>query len=269
MNLILSLRKIMVIVSGRVDHLLHLNHNKVVSICYHSFSGRKNRYSISVKEFERQIVKLKKTSDFISIDELDEIIKSPDKSSRLKILLTIDDGYKSVLKIRKIISKHNIPVLLFVISDTKKINRVELDTNEKLLSFSEINKLSNSGWFIGSHSATHSNFKLLNDFESKYEIEKSKREISNKINKQVTSFAFPKGNFTKEQVRFVKKYGYKYGFSILPGFINSQNVKSFIIPRTIIDSTHSIEELPGILSSTWFLVRKMTNKFRLWDLLLK
>lgn len=269
MNVILRIRKIMVVISGCIDQLLHLNHNKVVSVCYHSFDGRKNRYSISVREFERQIIKLKKTSDFISIDELAEIIKSPVKSNRLKILLTIDDGYKSVLKIKKIVNKHNIPVLLFVISDTKNINRLELDTNEKLLNFSEINKLSNSGWFIGSHSTTHANFKLINAFASKNEIENSKREISNKINKQVTSFAFPKGNFTKEQIKIVKKSGYKYGFSILPGSINSQNIKSFIIPRTIIDSTHTIDELPGILSSTWFLVRKITNKFKLWDLLLK
>lgn len=267
MKFFLQLRKYLIITLDRIDSFFGLSKNKVVVLCYHSFSGNENRYSISVDEFERQILKIQKTSDFIGIDQIDNL-PSLNNNGRRKVILTIDDGYKSVLKIKPIIKKYKIPVLLFIVSNIDSVNRQELDTDEALLSWKDIIKLHRLGWTIGSHSVTHSNFSCLNNEGSKFEIVNSKTEISNKIKEDITMFAFPKGNFSKFQLNVVEYAKYKYAFSILPGFVGSSS-SPYQLPRTIIDKTHTIEEIPGAFSSLWFLFRNITNNLRVWDILLK
>lgn len=229
-----------------------------IVLCYHSFTGNNDRYSISIEEFEKQISKISKKTNFISYLDLFN------KKIANGVLITIDDGLKSVLKILPITRKYKIPVLLFVISDSKRIDRIELNTSEEVLTWNDIKMLLKEGWSIGSHSATHQDFSKINTNELTSEIKKSKITIEKKIKKTIDCFAYPKGQYSEKVINSVKEAGYKYAFSILPGRVSDKNNK-LVIPRTVIDDTHSEKDFPYLFSVSWLKFRSLTNTYKLWE----
>lgn len=243
--------------------LLTGNYQKSTTIlCYHSFSRSKFRYSVDPQTFERQILKLSKYAEFIKLDDIHA--SSLVKRKKSKIILTIDDGYQSVKNILPITRKYNIPVTLFVLSNPSKANRYELETRENLLTIDDINLLRDEGWQIGCHSATHPNLTTLNDTQLEEEIIHSKLELGGKLGCEITSFAYPKGQYDTNIMRYIKKAKFKYAYTINSDIVTNKS-NPLLMPRTIIDATHQISELPGILSPTWIKLRKHTNKYRLWE----
>ncbi len=231
-------------------------------LCYHSFTKSKFRYSVDPQTFERQILKLSKYAEFIKLSDINANTSVNRKKSRL--ILTIDDGYQSVKNILPITQKYNIPVTLFVLSNPSKANRQELETSEKLMSIDDINMLHSQGWEIGCHSATHPNLTTLSNKQQEREIINAKLELEDKLGYEVTSFAYPKGQYNGEVIEIVKNAKFTTAYTINSDIITYKS-SHLLIPRTIIDATHHINELPGILSPTWIKLRKYTNKYRLWE----
>ncbi len=232
----------------------------VVVLCYHSFATNSGRYAVNLNNFKQQIRKLQKHSDFVSIEDL----SLPLKSTRSKVILTIDDGLVSVMDILPFTKENNIPVTLFVLSSPEKANRKELDTNEKVLTWSQIKALHKAGWTIGCHSATHADFSVLSDSDIRREVVESKKILENKLGFSVDSIAYPKGHFSKQVTQAASEAKYKHGFTIEAGVVESIK-NNYEIPRTIIDSTHKPSDLPSILSPSWLKFRDLTNRFKLWE----
>jgi peptidoglycan/xylan/chitin deacetylase (PgdA/CDA1 family) len=178
--------------------------------------------------------------------------------------LTIDDGYKSVFDILPITKKYKIPVILFILADSKKANREELETDEELLSWDDIKLLQNEGWEIGCHSSTHPKFPALSKMQIEEEIISSKKIIEKRLGNKISFFAYPKGAFSNRIKQFVKLAGYKYAFSVLPGRI-TKKTDLYSIPRTIIDQTHSWYDFPALYSKSWLIFRRITQSLKLWE----
>lgn len=73
-----------------------------------------------------------------------------------------------------------------------------------------INKLSDMGFQIGSHTLTHPHLTKLNDKELKSELEDSKKAIEFITKKECVILAYPYGEFDERVVNAVKKAGYLY-----------------------------------------------------------
>lgn len=231
-----------------------------VILCYHSFAANSGRYAVDLSNFKEQIKKLQKHADFVSIEDL----SLPSKSTRLKVILTIDDGLSSVIDILPFTKANNIPVTLFIISCPEKANRKELDTDEKFLTWSQIKTLHKAGWTIGCHSATHGNFSSLSASGINFEVVSAKKILEEKLGVSIDSIAYPKGFYSKHITQAAREAKYKYGFTIEAGVVESiQN--NYEIPRTIIDSTHKPSDIPSILSPSWLKFRDLTNRFKLWE----
>jgi peptidoglycan/xylan/chitin deacetylase (PgdA/CDA1 family) len=164
--------------------------------------------------------------------------------------------------------KYKIPVLLFVLSKPKDANRKQLQNKEKLLSWKEITYLQNNGWTIGSHSATHRSFKNLSTAEIEKEIFMAKKTIERNIKVEVKAFAYPRGVVNAKVINAVKEAGYTYGFGIDANNV-TRLTNGYDIPRTILDKTHTTNELPAAFTTTWLQIRRITNRFGLWEKLLK
>ncbi len=134
----------------------------------------------------------------------------------------------------------NIQPILFVIGDTKKANRDEIDTKLELLSATETKKLASLGWIIGSHTSTHPNMKSkkinLNE-----EINASKKTIGKKVGSIVTFIAYPKGIHDARILKAVKKAKYTIGFSMNDELLTPTS-NPLTIPRVGIDGTHTVLE---------------------------
>lgn len=266
MNITYNIRKYISIFLFKIDTIFGRN-NQLKVLCFHGFGDYFDRYSISLETLEKHIVKLKKYADFVSLNEIENAL-SKKTFKKPKILFTVDDGFKNVLNIVPITKKYKIPVLLFVLSNPNQANRKQLHNAEPLLSWNDIVYLQKQGWIIGSHSATHRSFKNLTQSQINKEIFESKRVIEKHIGQKITSFAYPRGVLSLKVTKAVQNAGYNYGFSIdANNVIYSTN--RYIIPRTIIDKTHQTSELPAVFTTTWFQLRRLTNRFGLWEKLLK
>ncbi len=245
------------------DSLFRLNNGSLIVLCYHSFSNNGNRYAVKKSVFEQQLSRLKWSADFIGYDEFLSYKKNKNVN-KPKALITIDDGFKSVLDILPITKKLGIPVTLFVLAQPQYANRSELKTNEELLSWDEIKYLKKSGWTIGSHGLTHADISKLKPEEAAKEIALSKAIIESKIGSEVTTFAFPKGHYSDSLVNVARNAGYHHIFSVEAGYVDSL-VKGNVIPRTIIDSSHGASALPDAYTQSWLKFRQFTNRFKLWE----
>ncbi len=236
-------------------------------LCYHSLSNAGYRYAVSLPQIQKQMEKIASLSSFVSVDDAVSVIDGK-PIKRPAIVVTIDDSYADAIDFLPIAKQYRIPVALFILSDPENTNRRELGHTGDLLSWEQIKMLRTEGWTIGCHSATHADFRHLTDEQLRQEITQSKKIIEEKISGTVEHFAYPKGVFDDRIIAAVKRAGYKAGWSIEPGCVTVKSDR-WKLPRTIIDQTHEASEFPVVYSPTSFFIRKMTNRFHLWDKFLK
>lgn len=253
-NPLIIARKSLYFSVSAIDKIQGKTLNGPVLFCYHSFSDDNWLHGVSVDEFEKQIRFLTTNYKQAYISQIEKLIKGENLDLTNHFLITIDDGYKDVLNIRKIIAKYKIKPILFLLADRNNLNRKEMDNNKKLLSDSEIKLLANDGWFIGSHGSTHSDFYKLSARDQVYEIIESKKNIEKIINKKINFFAYPKGRFTDEVIKTVKKAKYTLAFSMDDGFISGKT-NPYIIPRIGVNRSHSISEFKQMISPMVVRVR--------------
>jgi peptidoglycan/xylan/chitin deacetylase (PgdA/CDA1 family) len=108
------------------------------------------------------------------------------------LALTFDDGLRSVFTTaRPILADYGLPYSLFVVSDWADGHH-DWDSNV-LLGWRQIERLAAAGAEIGSHSATHPDFRWLDSAGMVDELGRSRRTIEDRLGIVPTSFAIPWG----------------------------------------------------------------------------
>lgn len=114
-----------------------------------------------------------------------------------------------------------------LISDLKNISDAEKDARleeiykkenftfdppaqDIFLNWDEIKKLSDNGWEVGSHGATHRRLTECNDADLLYEVSRSKTALENKLGAVVRSFSYPYGRSDNRVNDSLMKAGYRY-----------------------------------------------------------
>lgn len=203
-------------------------------LCYHAFDNSKWRFSVSLKQLDNQLRIIQSQGDFISVKDLSA---KWNKSVKNQFLITIDDGYTNVLTTVKVFEKYGVKPLLFVIADSKNVNRQELANNNELLTTAQIQSLIKKGWSIGCHSLTHADFSNLSADKLEAEILDSKKILEKKLGVKIEYFAYPKGAYNQAVIDTVKKAGYKMAFTMDDSQIITTTDK-LKIPRVGVDKTH-------------------------------
>ncbi len=261
-NIAIKLRRLILKELYDLGKIFGCNRNFISILCYHSFSNSNDKFATSLYEFKKQLGIIKGYAKFVSIEDLE-------KSKRmlgLKVCLTIDDGYQDVYKIIPLVKKLKIPAALFVLSESAKANRKELDNNHKLLTIPEIKKLHKVGLTIGCHSATHADLSKLNEQDLSKEIIDSKKNLEKKLGFRINYFAYPKGIFNDRILKFVMKAGYKLAFTTGGGSVNLKT-NPLLVPRAVVDKSKQLADFPYLICETTFYVRLIIDKLRVWKFL--
>ncbi len=238
---IISLRKLLYRALGILDAFLGRT-SRTTILAYHGISSQNWYFDISVKDFQLQILELKKQYQFISMEELEHRLKNPEQiNTRPAMVLTFDDGYENILSVVEFLKTEKINPTVFVIADPKKANTKELGINNKLLSISQIKKLISYGWAIGCHSMTHPDFSSLSKQELDKEVSGAKKLLESKLNTKIKYFAFPKGVYSNQIVSQIKKSGFSLAVSMDDGKVTASNI--YNLPRVGVDRSHSISEV--------------------------
>jgi peptidoglycan/xylan/chitin deacetylase (PgdA/CDA1 family) len=101
-----------------------------------------------------------------------------------------------------------------------------------VLSWDEVREMSDGGITFGAHSVNHPVLTNLPLEQAKWEIIQSKKDIEEKLGKEITAFSYPNGYFSPEIVRLVQESGFTSAVSVSP--------------RKLINSTDSTYELSRI-----------------------
>lgn len=257
-KLFITLRKYIYLTLFLVDKILG-NKNKLVVLTYHSISKNKNFFNVAETDFKSQIKQIMKDYKPISLGDLSNFLLGKGNFKDPSFVLTFDDGYKDVLKVKSFLDSFGIQPTIFVLSDTKRVRRDELENNTRLLGIKDIKNLIRSGWEIGSHSATHQLLTELEEFELKKEVQESKKTLEKSLLTKVEYFAYPKGRYSEQVLNSVKDADYKLAFTMDDLLINKNNDK-FKIPRIGVNGTHSLSEFRTLASPTVVQFRKLAKQ---------
>ncbi len=186
------------------------------------------------------------------------------------VVVTFDDGYVNNLQhAYPILKKYNVPATIFVgynfiennefawwdrlehtgkKYDINKLKRLDQDAMEKevfnitglkkeskkpkeddFMSWRDINKISDV-FEIGSHTISHPILTNIKIEEAKREIFFSRKKISDKIGRNVISFAYPNGSCNTQLAQLVRQAGYKFAVHMQNGN-NNPDSNRFMLNR--------------------------------------
>ena len=195
----------------------------VLSIMYHRFNEMKYPSTNIKMQIFREHIKLIEISNFDFYDptEFQENFNKPKKQK--KILLTIDDGFKSFYtEAWPFLKENKIPFILFV--STEPVGK------KGYMNWDEILEIENSEFgFIGHHSHTHE-YLIDMDF-SKFteDIETASKIFKKKLGYIPETFSYPFGEYSLKMKEYIQK-NFQIAFGQHSGVIDV-NKDKFELPR--------------------------------------
>ena len=190
---------------------------------YHRFN--ENKYpstNIKMDIFNKQMNLIKELNyEFyhpkVFLDKFEE------PKDKKKILITIDDGFKSFYnEAWPYLKKHKIPFILFV--STEPVGK------SGYMTWDEIKEIDNSGiGYIGHHSHTHEYLIDMADNEFIEDIETATQIFKKKLGYVPTIFSYPFGEYSLFMKNYIAK-NFKIAFGQHSGIID-KNKDKFELPR--------------------------------------
>ena len=254
------------VIIGRLYAIYNLlgSDRKIISVlCYHSISDEKYSHAINLEKFSEQMEKISHYAKFVSLDEIVGVLDGR-KMTVPCVAVTFDDGYKDLTKVIPVLKKYNIPATVFVMSEPEKVDVGGIGNKINLLTLEEIKYLHSQGVAVGAHSATHADFRNLNEAKIKYEIVESKKILEDRLGFGVDYFAYPRGVYNEKIVEAVKRAGFKEAFTIEACGIK-QGKNRWLIPRTTVTKGHKLSEIPAMFSPVSFFLRRISEPFKIWE----
>ena len=185
-------------------------------LSYHRFGAGKGKLSVARREFERQMEYLKQ-HDYrvIPLSQVQAFLRGEAAIPRRSVVLTIDDGYRSVYQIAyPVLKKYNYPATIFIYSDY---------IGNGGLTWSQMQEMEASGLIsFQSHSKTHDNLTLrlpvesMDDYKARLvdEVRVPSEKLNQRMRHPTWSFAYPFGSVNQKVVDELKRSGYQMGVTV-------------------------------------------------------
>ena len=190
--------------------------------------------------------------DFKFFLEILDYIKKFNKINNLKknyIIPTFDDGNLSDFElVFNELKLRNLYSYFFIIP--------KLIGKRNYLTWDMVINLNKNKMIIGSHSFSHINLVKCNPSVAKYEMEKSKEVIEDKLNEKIDSFSFPYGEFNFNLINLAKETGYKKIFTSRHGISHN---KDEYLKRNSLNKDLKMNDIKKIIDAKhliklkWFL----------------
>ncbi len=217
----------------------------IIALMYHRFE--ENKYpstNIRIDEFKSHLSLIKENKlKFVNPKNFKDEIKN--KKSR-KILLTIDDGFKSFYdNAWPILKGKKIPFILFV--STKEVG------NKGYMDWKQIKEISEYDFVeIGNHSHTHEYLIDLNDKEILKDLNLSISIFNEKLGANSNFFSYPFGEYSLSFKKIVKDLGFEYAFGQHSGVVD-QTKDFYEMPRFPINEKYGkLDRFKTILNTLPF-----------------
>ena len=221
-----------------------INHVRVTVLGYHDFSATKKaaEMMLPTDKFRKQMLAIKELGlDVISLEDFLAWKRGEKEIQDKSVLITIDDGWKSVYTdAYPILKELGFPFTLFLYTNY-------IDGGSSALTIEMIKEMQGHGCSVGSHSVSHpypasvkaERAKGAEAFASylQKEMGQSRKTLERQFGGKVRSYAYPGGFVTGEMLPIATENGYECLFTVIPGKA-TLTTSNFTIPRYVILGTH-------------------------------
>ena len=199
-------------------------------ITFHSIDDSGSFLSFSINQFENLLSSLSKLN--IPIVSLDELLK---KETKKGIALTFDDGMKSLFtKALPVLRDYNAVAHLYLTTgvvgkDNMWPTQPKHAPRYDILSWGEVEQLSESGIYIESHTVNHPDMRALSLSQIEEECNTADDEIEKRVGRRPRYFAYPYGFKNEKVSNYVSKH---YIASVTTEFrVLDKNEDASLLPR--------------------------------------
>lgn len=213
---------------------------RVSVLGYHDFSETQPETAMRIRtsKFRKQMETIRLLGiTVISLDDFTAWKRGEKEIPEKSILITLDDGWKSVYTDAfPILKEFGYPYTLFLYKNY-------VDGGGKALTTPMIQEMIKAGATIGSHSISHPYPVTVKSFRKKgpdaydaylrKEMGESKRFLESKFGVKAPIYSYPGGFFTEEMLPLGKEFGYTHLFTVLPGKVK-QSTPDETVPRYMI-----------------------------------
>lgn len=170
------------------------------------------------------------------------------------VALTFDDCYRDNLAAAHVLAEHGLPACFFI--PTRYVGTDHVFEWDKSLprlvnlDWDDVQKLTQLGHEVGSHTVTHADLGAIGPAEARRELFDSRRTLEERLGRPVRWFAYPfgaRGNFRPEYLPLVYEAGYEACFAAYSGLIQPARWGQ-ILPRVAVPAFRSLLQLELYLS---------------------
>ena len=190
-------------------------------LTYHRFAENcSSPLCMPAKTFELQMRYLKENGyHVITAEDLFAFLGYRRGLPKKSVLITMDDGYRSVYNIAyPILSKFGFKATLFIYTSFVGVSKMAI-------TWDQLKEMKASGFTIGSHTIYHSDLTSPKEGESeqehilriKEELNGSKKIIDQKLGQDTYFLAYPFGYYDQRSIQMAKEAGYKLAMSVKRG----------------------------------------------------
>lgn len=204
-------------------------------LCYHRFGDHGDRLEVSAKQFKEQMNYLK-THGYrvIPLADLPPFLRGESALPKRSVVLTIDDGHRSVYRIAyPILKAFGYPATLFVYSDY---------IDHGGLRWKELDEMVGSGLIsVQSHSKTHGDLVSRPPGESAARYRRRLRDevstptalLRRRLGRKVDFYAYPYGDANAQVIEELRVNGLRLGLTVQPHG-NPPFAYPYLLRRTMI-----------------------------------
>jgi peptidoglycan/xylan/chitin deacetylase (PgdA/CDA1 family) len=183
-------------------------------LTYHRVrDAARDPFSVTIKEFDRQMAWLRDRRTAISLDDLVDFLDGRASLPNDAVLVTIDDGYDDLRSgALPVLVTYGIPAVAF-------ITAAEMSTGgeaDRKLSRDQVAALDSHGIAVGSHAWDHRSLGRMTAEQAAYQATASRTELAKVTGRPLVAFAYPFGtlrDFNGTTGAALRAAGYRCAFT--------------------------------------------------------
>jgi len=178
------------------------------------------------------------------------------------VIVTLDDGYESnFLYAYPTLKRHSQKATIFVAPEPDEYTRGIVRGIDGFLSAEQMRELDANGVSIESHTLTHCVLSDLPDDKARYELEESRRRLSEILGRPVRHIAIPRAGYSRRIERVVRECGYQTACCNNKGSSTGLS-DPLALPRIVIERDMSLAEFQRLLRPRAAVMLRLVGNFK-------